>query len=292
MSLLPNILLTGANGFLGSHILDALLKKGYKVIILKRSSSNIFRIQENINSVTSYDVDIQPLDLAFIEQKIDIVIHCAGRYGRDGCSILKMIETNVIFGMKLLEACQKNNVSTFINMDTLLQSSVNNYSLSKKHFSDWLSQYFNGMQIINMKLEHMYGTKDDDKKFINWTLSQLRNNVAAIKLTLGEQKRDFVYVSDVVSAILILVYKKDDLPEFSEFEVGFGESISLRDFIERLHYFYQKFDSKSQSKLIFGAIPYRKNEVMSIRADISDLKKIGWQPMVSLDEGLSRIIKG
>jgi CDP-paratose synthetase len=291
VSLLPRVLLTGATGFLGSHLLEALLNKGYKVVILKRSSSNICRIQDNIDSVISYDVDLQPLELAFTEQEIDVVIHTAGRYGRDGCSISRMIESNVIFGAKLLDACQKYNASTFINTDTLLQSCVNNYSLSKKHFSDWLKQSSDGVQIINLKPEHMYGTKDDNNKFVAWVLSQLKNNVTGIKLTSGEQKRDFVYVSDVVSAFLIVLDKNKDLPRFSEFEVGTGQSISVREFIERMQYFYQKSDSKSQTKLLFGAIPYRKGETMSVSVDISDLKKIGWQPMVSLDEGLTRIIR-
>ena len=161
MSLLPRVLLTGATGFLGSHLLEALLNKGHEVVILKRSSSNIYRIQNKIDNVISYDVDLQPLDLAFEEQEIDVVIHTAGRYGRDGCSITKIIESNVMFGVKLLDACQKYNIDTFINTDTLLQSCVDNYSLSKKHFSDWLKQCSDEVQIINLKLEHMYGIKDD-----------------------------------------------------------------------------------------------------------------------------------
>jgi len=131
------------------------------VVILKRSSSDIYRIQDKIDNVISYNVDLQPLNLAFEEQEIDVVIHTAGQYGRDDCSIAKIIESNVMFGAKLLDACQKYNTDIFINTDTLLQSCVNNYSLSKKHFSDWLKQCSNEVQIINMKLEHMYGTKDE-----------------------------------------------------------------------------------------------------------------------------------
>lgn len=291
MSLLPRVLLTGATGFLGSHLLEALLNKGHEVVILKRSSSNIYRIQNKIDNVISYDVDLQPLDLAFEEQEIDVVIHTAGRYGRDGCSITKIIESNVMFGVKLLDACQKYNIDTFINTDTLLQSCVDNYSLSKKHFSDWLKQCSDEVQIINLKLEHMYGIKDDNNKFVVWILSQLKNNVAEIKLTPGGQKRDFIYVSDVVSAFLTVLDENKALPRFSEFEVGTGRSISVREFVERILYFYQKSDSKSQTKLLFGAIPYRKGEAMSVSVDITDLKKIGWQPMVSLDDGLSRIIQ-
>lgn len=291
MSLLPRVLLTGATGFLGSHILGALLNKGHEVVILKRSSSDIYRIQDKIDNIISYNVDLQPLNLAFEEQEIDVVIHTAGQYGRDDCSIAKIIESNVMFGAKLLDACQKYNTDIFINADTLLQPCVNNYSLSKKHFSDWLKQCSDKVQIINMRLEHMYGTKDDNNKFVVWVLSQLKNNVAEIKLTLGEQKRDFIYVSDVVSAFLAVLDKNKTLPRFSELEVGTGQSISVREFVERVLFFYQKSNRKSQTKLLFGAIPYRKGETMSVNVNITSLKKIGWQSKVSVDEGLVRIIK-
>ena len=291
MALLPRVLLTGATGFLGSHILEALLDKGHEVVILKRSSSDIYRIQDKIDGVISYNVDLQPLNLAFEEQEIDVVIHTAGQYGRGGCSVAKIIESNVMFGVKLLDACQKYNTDTFINTDTLLQPSVNNYSLSKKHFSDWLKQYSGEVHIINMRLEHMYGTKDDDNKFVVWILSQLKNNISEIKLTSGEQKRDFVYVSDVVSAFLVVLDKNKTLPRFSEFEVGTGRSISVREFVERILYFYQKYNIKCKTKLLFGAIPNRKGEAMSVNVNVASLKKIGWQSKVSIDEGLVRIIK-
>lgn len=54
---LKTILLTGATGFLGSHLLEALLKQHYNVVILKRSTSNAWRIQHLLDQVISYDVD-------------------------------------------------------------------------------------------------------------------------------------------------------------------------------------------------------------------------------------------
>ena len=222
MPLLPRVLLTGATGFLGSHLLDALLNRGYDVVILKRSTSNIYRIQHVIDSVASYDIDLKPLEVAFKEQKIDVVMHTAGQYGRNGCSIAEIIESNVTFGASLLDACIKYNTDTFINTDTMLQPYLNNYSLSKKHFVDWLRQFSNKIQVINLKLDHMYGTKDDDNKFVTWFLSQLRKGVSNIELTSGEQKRDFIYVDDVVSAYLTVLEKKKVLPGFSELDVGTG----------------------------------------------------------------------
>ena len=62
------ILLTGANGFLGSHLLQAFTDEGFKVVILKRSNSNLWRIKHLASEIISYDIDIKPIKLAFEEQ--------------------------------------------------------------------------------------------------------------------------------------------------------------------------------------------------------------------------------
>ena len=291
MSVLPNILLTGAAGFLGSHLLEALLEKGYKVIILKRSTSNTWRIPHLLGQVSSYDIDKQSLELAFEQQNIDVAIHTAGQYGRDGCSISKIIEANVIFGVNLVDACLRHNVKTFINTDTMLLPYLNNYSLSKKQFVEWLKQHSDRIQVVNLRLDHMYGVKDDDNKFVAWILSQLKENTPEIKLTKGKQKRDFIYIGDVVSAFMFALDKRRDLPQFSELDVGTGRLVSVRKFVERMVFHFKKINPKLQTKLLFGAVPYRKGEAMSVDVDTTGLNKIGWKSEIKLDEGLSKIIK-
>jgi CDP-paratose synthetase len=291
MSIFPSVLLTGATGFLGSHLLEALLAKEYKVIILKRSTSNSWRIAHLLGQVTSYNVDEQSLELAFEQENIDVVMHTAGQYGRDGCDISKIIETNVIFGVNLMDACLRHNVKTFINTDTMLLPYLNNYSLSKKQFVEWLKQHSDRIQVINLRLDHMYGVKDDDNKFVAWVLSQLKENSLEIKLTEGGQKRDFIYVDDAVSAFMIVLDKREDLSRFSEFDVGTGRLVSVRKFVERLTFYYKKSNPKLQTKLLFGAVPYRKGEAMSVDVNTTGLNKIGWQSKIKLDEGLNKIIK-
>ena len=72
---------------------------------------------------------------------------------------------------------------------------------------------------------------------------------------------------------------------FEEFELGSGESVSIRDFVEEAH-----SASKSKSRLNFGAYPYRDNEIMVSKADISKLKLLGWTPKNSIKEGVSRML--
>ncbi|MEG2898665.1 MAG: NAD(P)-dependent oxidoreductase, partial [Eubacterium sp.] len=98
------ILLTGATGFLGSHLLKKFVSEKYNVVILKRSTSNVYRIENELKEVKSYDVDRVELSQVFEEnEKFDAIVHTATCYGRQHESILQMEKTNLIFPLKLLE---------------------------------------------------------------------------------------------------------------------------------------------------------------------------------------------
>jgi CDP-paratose synthetase len=288
----PTILITGATGFLGSHLVEALLAKGHKVVILKRSTSNVWRIEHLMSQVVSYDVDLQPLELAFKEQQIDCVMHTACHYGRNGDSITQIVETNLMFGLRILDACLKFNIKIFFNTDTLLHKSLNIYTLSKKQFVEWLEQNSDKIQVINLKLEHMYGPKDDTTKFVPWILSQLKENVLEIKLTKGEQFRDFIYIDDVVSAYLTTLEKVSSLESFNNFEVGSGNLVSVKDFLDKIVKSYEAIIGVSSSKLNFGAIPYRVDEMMTVKLNNQPLLDLGWKPKVNITQGIKRVVAG
>ena len=76
------VLLTGATGFLGSHLLKTLVSKGYEVIVLKRTTSDMWRLKGFENTFISYDIDQVPLQKVFEDQYIDTIIHTACMYGR------------------------------------------------------------------------------------------------------------------------------------------------------------------------------------------------------------------
>jgi CDP-paratose synthetase len=121
--------------------------------------------------VTSYDIDRVPLTQAFEDQRVDYVIHTACHDGRNGDFTEKIVEINLMLGLKLLEAALFFNSDTFVNTDTLLQKQLNIYTLSKKQFIEWLNQRKDKIQIINMKLEHLYGPLDGIPKFVRLTCS-------------------------------------------------------------------------------------------------------------------------
>ena len=281
-----SILLTGATGFLGSHLLESLLKTGYAVTILKRSTSDTRRINHLLGLVKAYDVDRVLISKAFEDRRIDAVIHTACHYGRNDDPISSVVETNLMFGLRLLETATFFNAETFFNTDTLLQKNLNAYTLSKKNFVEWLQELSGKIQVVNLKLEHMYGPGDDANKFVQWAIGQLSGGVSEIPLTPGEQQRDFVYIDDVVSAYLLTLQKVEGLGTFTEFDVGTGHLVSIREFLQLLKSVFEERCWEVQTGLKLGAVPYRDGEIMCVEVDNRALKELGWTCRVELDEGL------
>jgi nucleoside-diphosphate-sugar epimerase len=285
------ILLTGATGFLGSHLLESLVHQELDVIILKRTKSNTWRIDHLLDKVKIWDIDSVNFETVFSDKKVDIVINTVCSYGRTNESLIDIVNTNLIFGLNLLEEAVKNKVKTFINTDSLLPRNLNDYSLSKAQFTDWLYQRSEKIQVVNFKIEHMYGPKDDVSKFVPWVILQFKENIPEIKLTEGEQFRDFIYIDDVVSAYLGILEKVNSLGSFSQFDVGTGILISVKDFLEKLKKCFEIVCGLNTPKLVFGAIPYRTGEMMTVEVNIKPLLDLGWQPKTSIEEGIEKSLK-
>ena len=288
---MQHILLTGATGFLGSHLLEALLAQGYQVTILKRSTSDTWRIDHLLAKVNAFDVDQVAVEEAFKFKKFDAVIHTACSYGRQGQAPHKVVETNLLFGLQVLDLATAYNTDTFFNTDTLLPKYLNTYSLSKKQFVEWLRNRSNEIKIVNLKLEHMYGPKDDKTKFVPWLVHQLKEGAERIPLTKGSQLRDFIYIDDVVAAYLLAVQKANQLPEYSEFDVGTGRLTSVREFVGTLYETYKKLNPHTVTQLGFGDISMREGEMMAVEVDNSALKKLGWNSETLQSEGLAKLFK-
>jgi len=112
----------------------------------------------------------------------------------------------------------------------------------------------------------------------------LRND-PELQLTSGEQRRDFVYIDDVVQAYDVLANRWPELQAPASIDVGSGEAPPVREFVERVHRL-----TASSTRLAFGALTYRPEESMLYRADVDALQRLGWRPRHSLEEGLRRTI--
>lgn len=283
-----NILLTGATGFLGSFLANAFVAAGNRVAVLKRQHSDLERLNSVAASLTYYNLEQDGLSAAFADMRIDAVVHAATCYGRKGESPVEMFTANTVWPLQLLEAAVKARTPLFVNTDTSLDRSLNAYALSKKQFRDWgfLIAGEGNICFLNLLLEHFYGPGDDESKFITQVIRRCLRNEPELLLTSGLQRRDFVYIDDVVTAYLLVMNETANAAAgFREYGLGSGEAVPIRDVVTII-----KGLTNSATSLNFGAIPLRKNEVMVSEADISALQSLGWQPQVSIAAGLERTI--
>lgn len=284
------ILLTGVTGFLGSHFANELLAAGYDVIALKRKTSSLRRVELIASEIVFVDIEELDFEKLFSAYgKIDVIVHTATCYGRNNESVSEIFSTNTEFPLRLLDVGSRAGVKLFLNTDTILNKYLNLYALSKNQFLQWGKIFSKQGQIsfVNIKLEHFYGFNDTPSKFSAHVINSCLNNVPELKLTAGEQKRDFIHIDDVVSAYMILLEHADSMSNpFMEFEVGTGKSVSIRDFVTSVHRL-----AASKTHLDFGALLYRDGEIMNSEVEIAGLIALGWRCRYDIESGLRKVIE-
>ena len=284
---MKTILLTGATGYLGSRLGRRFLQEGYELIAIYHNSQSFFEFEDKyapqVHKVYLSDNSLKDV---FSQYHIDIIVHTATLYGRKNEDISDIIAANVIFPAELMSLACEYKVDTFINTDTILNKYINSYSLTKSHVTDWMKMFADEIKMIDIKLDHFYGPDDNKVKFVALMLEKLRNNESEIELTEGTQTRDFIYIDDVVDAYMTILQHLDKFSKgnIAVFEVGTNQKTSIRYLVSKL-----KELTHSSSQLKFGAIPYRKNEVLDYDVNTTALRLLGWKPKVSIDDGLKRI---
>lgn len=277
---------------MGSALALHFCNLGYEVALLLRPMSNLNRLKgrdaEFVRGYFSSDTELADFVLTV---KPDVVIHTACAYGRHGETMLQIIESNLRFGAVLLQSLlQLDKPVSFINTGTALASNVSAYALSKHQLVEWgrmlADQSAGKLRFINVLLQHMYGPGDDGSKFTSHVLHACHRNDFELKLTAGEQARDFIFIEDVVSAYSTLLTRLDQVEMMQDIEIGSGVAPTIREFVETAHKL-----TGSQTLLLFGALPYRANEAMNCVANIESMRKIGWKPAFDLTTGLNKTIE-
>lgn len=298
-----NILITGATGFVGSHILQMLLKDGHAVCATIRSTSRTSHIEALLNQCVVCNLDKISIDQIYRQNDIDCTIHCATYYGRSDTEYLKNVDSNILFPLELLTIGIDNGVKYFVNTDSFFTKQLreNNtcskmiymygYTLSKAQFVQWGRMLAQSKDIIfiNMLLEHVWGDGDKSDKFIPFITERCQKSLEAVELSSGMQRRDFVHISDVMEAYRIVLQNMNQLNAgtFVEYGVGCGEARTLREFTEIL------YDAvRGTAILKWGAIPMKQGEIMDSCADNTELRKIGWEPKIVSDESIRKIFLG
>ena len=276
MNIPKSVILTGATGFVGREMLSSLISQGLNVIAISRHPE----LQEDMTNVTWLGWNNYS-SIDFLKSNVSAVINLAICYGHSDESESEVFASNVTLPFQLFRYCIDRGVSKIINADT--------FSGRPEHRYKYLQSYHqtknelvsltkdlvisNDTCFINMRLEHVFGPNDGPNKFISKLISELRTGSESIALTNGEQKRDFIYIYDVVDAFISAMNHKFH-SGFFEFEVGTGKCFMVKEFCIKLAEAF----SVSPKVLKFGKLDMRENEIMESVADIKGLNDIGWYP--------------
>lgn len=306
------ILVTGADGFMGSHLVERLLAGGAKVSIYVRGSSTIGTTQYNLKNVKPLEKrfediitgDIGSPDCRVLVKKNcpDIIFHLAAdAYVPNSFTHpLEVMETNVLGTLNMLHAvmetkCTKRIVCTSsseiygmtigggIDEEHPLYPS-SPYAASKVAADRYCYAYWNTYHIpvAIIRPFNTYGprhTYDVIPKFIELALN-------GETLTIhgdGKQSRDFTYVDDMIDAFLIMGSHTAAVGKAVNF--GTGKDINV-------NYIAKKIKDISESNCDIIHTADRTSQVRKLKCDYSLAKKLlGWKPKIGIDEGLRRNIE-
>ncbi|QEH39752.1 NAD(P)-dependent oxidoreductase [Chitinophaga sp. XS-30] len=288
------ILITGGSGFLGKHLIRHLLAEKYHVIALLRKNSDISRLPVKDQQLSLVFIEELDYDNFFkAEAPFSAMVHCATNYGRTATGLSEVLQDNLMWPTLLLEYGIKYSCGLFINTDTFFakqqkaQSYLQAYVLSKYLFREILKAKSSIIPVVNCRLEHVYGPEDGAAKFTTYILRELLKNAETIELSDGWQKRDFVYIEDVARAYALILNYLPRFRGFSEYEIGTGESHSIREFVTTL----KNMIPGNNTILDWGALPMRRNEIEDSFADISALLNLGWAPKFDLNKGIYHLLE-
>jgi nucleoside-diphosphate-sugar epimerase len=296
---------TGAAGFIGSHLVEEQLNRGLAVTGIdcfdpwyspEVKRANLSKVLNHPN-FDLIEADLNELNLVELLDPDCVVFHLAARAGVQdswGEGFESSIKNNVLATQKLMEASLKNKVNRFLyassssvygNADIAqqqrIESPISPYGVTKLAV-DQLGRVYGarGLQTVGMRYFTVYGPRQRPDMAMNRLFQAALPGDFHFSLRGdGTQKREFTYVSDVVDATLAL--SQCSVPAGSTFDIGGGSSCSVLGVI-------------SDIERLVGS-PCRITEVSSAPGDPKSTeatlgpisKATGWKPKVSLEDGLS-----
>lgn len=290
------ILITGATGFVGRNLMSKLISEGYEILELTRS---IKKSKELFGNKTK---KIKITDLKFKSKILDfspkIVIHLASYLTSSDEleDINKLLDANIYFLSKVLDAVSKVSLKLFINTGTFAEyfKGDNNlepayfYAATKtasRSFVDYYATAYNFKQSTVVPYT-IYGGNDSQKKIIDIIYDSTLNSLP-LDLSPGKQVLDFIHIDDVTDFYITLINNESKLPNKSNFKLGTGVGHTLRQvstLIEEI--------IKAKTNINWGGKAYRNSDVMYAVANIDNLKDLFcWKPKILLEDGLLKVIK-
>lgn len=298
------ILVTGGQGFIGSHLIQYLRDLGFRHIYsVSRSPQRVNNSNDEVNYITA---DLRrPQEVKELLKTIEpqIIYHLAAdaRTSRNIHDLRDMMDSNINSVVNILSSivesqfkidcfvyagsCEEYGLNNGPFTENMVTDPISLYSGTKAAASALVKMYYNMYQIptITLRPSLVYGPGQSQRFFIPQLIDKFIAN-ETFQMTYGEQTRDFIYVKDVVTGLVDVVNSPSLFGEVVN--LSFGSSIRLREIVQIIAEI-----TGSKSVVHFGAIPYRENEIMSYEVSNYKLRSnTSWEPKVNIDEGLNMMI--
>jgi len=296
------VLVTGGAGFIGSHLVDALIKQGYQVVVVDNLSTGR---PENINpAATFYQADISSSELEriFEKERPELVNHQAAQ-----TVIKKSMEDpvfdarqNILGSLNLVLQCLRFGVKKIVYASSAgiygepeyrpvdenhPVAPISYYGISKHTVEHYLhlSQLENSLSYIVLRYSNVYGPRQSPEGEAGVVAIFTRQMLQGERPTIfgkGDKTRDYIYVADVVMANILAMEKSIN----GVHNISTGVETSDQEMFDILAGLTGYQDNPHYA-------PVRKGEIYRICLDSSKAqKKLGWQPQFLLGEGLRETV--
>jgi CDP-glucose 4,6-dehydratase len=309
-----SVFVTGATGFVGAHIVRALMEQGARVVCLQRdavrvSALDLFDLRRRVTVVGGVVEDFALMERILNEYEIEAVFHLAAQalVGAANRSPLSTFETNIRGTYALLEACRQSKTVARV----VVASSDKAYGThpqlpyteeyplrglfpydASKVCADVLARVYAhtyGLPVAVTRSANIYGPGDGNlSRIIPGTIVSVLRNEPPIIRSDGTPVRDFVFADDVARGYLLLAEKAEEL-RGEAFNFGTGEPVQMLDLVQRIIRLAGQ-EGQLEPRIMSPTKIAGEIDAQYLASEKA-LTQLGWQAEVSLDEGLRRTIK-
>lgn len=314
------VLVTGATGFVGSNIVEALLKQGYQVKALVRKTSNIKRLEQKKVELVYGDL-LNPESLIIATENVDVVIHAAGILGGFNVTLHELRQIHVKGTQNLLKAAKRNRIKRFILISSIAAvgsvKSVADETTGPRPTTPYDKAKYEGEEIVRRfcnreKIEYtiirsgfVYGMYEMGKKA---KLFQLIQNQKFFIIGNGKNLVSFVYAENLTQGILLSLNNSKAIN--NTYIISDKRPYEMNEFINTIAYQLNVKKPLHIPKLIAYMIAVvlemialvNKKEPLLSRERISNLtssfgfsikkaqQELGYNPKIDLEEGIAKTI--
>jgi nucleoside-diphosphate-sugar epimerase len=297
------ILITGAAGFIGSHLTHSLVQENAEIHALVSPTSDLYRLGAVKENITIWRGDIR--DRTFIKntckETMPHIVYHLSDYGihPQQTNLEEMVQTNIVGLTNLLQALEKVPFDCLVNSGSSAEYGPRDHAMEEgdllrpenaygaiKAAGTLLTQSFGklrGRKVITLRLFYVYGPHDSPTRFLPTAIRACLEG-SELKLSSRQEKRDFVYVEDVVQAFLLAA--SNDIKNSHVINIGTSIESNLGKIV---HIIERNLGSKIQIRQ--GAYQKRPWDSPCWAADIRRAQKLlGWVPAHDLETGLHKTI--